>query len=131
MAGHLTQRRKHDKLTVMNLGERIRELRDNRDLSLRELAAKLGCSAPFISDVELGRRYPSEKVLKDMARVLGVEFDDLKAYDTRPPVEEMKQRIAADPRYAIAFRTVISQNVSAQELLDLANRKTRGKGKKE
>jgi transcriptional regulator with XRE-family HTH domain len=116
---------------MMTLGELIRRLRDERDLSLREFAAKLGCSAPFISDIELGRRYPSEKVLKDMARILSVEFDELKKHDTRPPVEEMKQRIAADPLYAIAFRTVINRNVSAEELLDFANRKRSGKRKRE
>lgn len=118
------------KLTMMTLGERIRQLRDARDLSLREFASRLGCSAPFISDIELGRRYPSEKVLRDMASVLGVEFDELKAHDTRLPIEEMKQRVAADPRYAIAFRTVLDRNVSSKALLDFANREGSEKGKK-
>lgn len=112
----------------MNLGQRIRQLRDERDLSLREFAKKLGCSAPFVSDIELGRRYPSDKVLKDMADILRVKVEALKAHDTRPPVEEMKRRIALDPRYALAFRTVVDRNISADDLLELANRK--GKKKK-
>jgi transcriptional regulator with XRE-family HTH domain len=74
----------------MPLGQRIRELREERDVSLRELAKKLGVSAAFLSDIELGRRYPSEENLKDLARMLGVSFDNLKAHDTRPPIEEMK-----------------------------------------
>ena len=43
---------------MKTLGERIRELREERDLSLRELAGKIGVSAAFMSDVELNRRYP-------------------------------------------------------------------------
>jgi transcriptional regulator with XRE-family HTH domain len=113
----------------MPLGERIRELREERDLSLRELAKKLGCSAAFLSDVELGRRYPAEKNLKDLARILNVPFDELKAHDSRPPIEEMKRLTATDPRYALAFRTVIDRNITAEDLLDLAKRKGHSKKK--
>jgi transcriptional regulator with XRE-family HTH domain len=106
----------------MSLGKYLRELRDKRDLSLREFAKKLECSAAFLSDVELGRRYPSEKVLRDMARILGVTIDDLKSRDIRPPIEEIKQLTASDPRYALAFRSVIDHGVSADQLLKLASR---------
>jgi transcriptional regulator with XRE-family HTH domain len=104
----------------MSLGERIRQLRDERDLSLRELAKKLGCSAAFLSDIELGRRYPAEKNLRDLARILNVSFDELKSHDNRPPVEEMKRLSAKDPLYAVAFRTMIDRNLSAEDLLKLA-----------
>jgi transcriptional regulator with XRE-family HTH domain len=114
----------------MTLGQRIRQLRDERDLSLREFASQVGCSAPFISDIELGRRNPSEKVLKDIAKALGVNFEELKALDTRPPVKEMKRRIAADSRYAFAFRTVMDHNISPDELLDLAKKKGKKKTEK-
>ena len=114
----------------MSLGVRIRELRDARDLSLREFAAKLGVSAPFVSDIELGRRFPSKKILQSMATILGVNLEDLKAYDTRPPIEEMKQRIAANPRYAMAFRTFINRNLTPEEILQIANRRRPGGAKK-
>jgi len=104
----------------MSLGQYLRDLRDKRDLSLREFAKKLECSAAFISDVELGRRYPSEKVLKDMARVLGVTVEDLRAHDVRAPIEDIKRLTATDPLYALAFRTVIDRRISAEELLKLA-----------
>jgi transcriptional regulator with XRE-family HTH domain len=107
----------------MPLGQRIRELRDERDLSLRELAKKLECSAAFLSDIELGRRYPSEKSLKDLARILNVPLHELKAHDSRPPIEEMKRLTASDPLYAVAFRTVLDRKFSAEELLKLAGSK--------
>src|SRR5271166_3501441 len=40
------------------LGQRIHELRDKADLSLRGSAKKIGISSPFLSDIELGRRFP-------------------------------------------------------------------------
>jgi len=48
------------------IGPYIRKRRDELDLSLRELAKKLDCSPAFISDIELGRRHPSEKVLAEI-----------------------------------------------------------------
>jgi transcriptional regulator with XRE-family HTH domain len=113
----------------MPLGERIRELREERDISLRELAKKLGCSAPFWSDVELGRRYPSEAMLKDAARLLKVSFEELKTYDTRPPLNEMKRATAKNPQYAFAFRRVIESNLSPEELLKLVEGKASPKKK--
>lgn len=101
----------------MPLGERIRELREKRDMSLRELAKKAQCSAAFLSDIELGRRYPSEANLKDLAKLLGVPYDELKTHDSRPPLEEMKKLTASDPLWAVAFRTMIDRKLTAEELL--------------
>jgi len=105
------------------LGEYIRQLRDKKDFSLREFAEKLGgLSAAFLSDIELGRRYPSEKVLEDMARVLGIELEEFKKYDNRPPVQDMKKLIQKNPQYGFAFRTVIDKEISPEELIKVANR---------
>ncbi len=107
----------------MMFGEYIRKLRDERDLSLREFARKLDCSAPFISDVELGRRYPSEELLKQIAKLLGKAVEDLRKYDQRPPAtEDIKKLISTDPAYALAFRQILEKRVPAQDLLKLAKR---------
>ena len=101
----------------------MRRRRDELDLSLREFARRLNCSAAFISDIELGRRYPSEKVLGEIARVLDVKLEELQAMDVRAPIEDIKRLTQNDPRFALAFRTMIDKKVSADELLNLANRK--------
>ena len=101
----------------------MRRRRDELDLSLREFAKRLDCSAAFISDIELGRRNPSEKVLAEIARVLGAKIEDLQAMDVRAPIDEIKRLTQNDPRFALAFRTMIDKKVSAEELLDLANQK--------
>ena len=69
------------------LGAYIKELRKKNDLSLRELAKRLGgMSAAFLSDIELGRRYPSDEVLAKMATQLGVTLEDMKKRDARLPM---------------------------------------------
>lgn len=113
---------------VKLFGERIRELRQEKDLSLREFAKRLGgLSAAFLSDVELGRRHPSGKVLADMARVLGTTVEDLRRYDTRPPMEDIKRLAMTNPAFGLAFRKLVDKNVSPQDLIELADRKSNRK----
>src|SRR5438477_3709359 len=104
------------KLTLMTpLGPYIRGLRDKKELSLREFATELGKTAAFISDVELGRRFPSEEVLVAMAKVLGTTVDDLKKHDFRPPVDEIRRITASNPQIAVAFRNAVD-NVAPAKL---------------
>jgi transcriptional regulator with XRE-family HTH domain len=105
------------------IGPYIRKRRDEMDLSLREFAKKLDCSPAFISDIELGRRHPSDEVLNDIAHVLKVNVAELRAMDVRPPIDDIKRLTQNDPRFALAFRTVIDRKVSADELLKFANQK--------
>src|SRR5258708_33765690 len=73
------------------IGPYIRRRRDELDLSLRELAKRLDCSPAFISDIELGRRHPSDKVLVEIARVLKVKAEELREMDVRAPIDEIKR----------------------------------------
>jgi transcriptional regulator with XRE-family HTH domain len=99
------------------LGERIRELRAAKDISLRELAKKIDVSAAFLSDVELGRRNPSESHLGKIAQVLGVHEDDFKAYDTRAPITELRKLVASDPKFGLAFRRMVDENANPDEII--------------
>jgi transcriptional regulator with XRE-family HTH domain len=102
---------------MKTLGQKIRELREAKDLSLRELAKKLGVSAAFLSDIELGRRFPSDDVMAKIARILEVKAEDLRALDARPPVEDLKRISAANPTYGFALRRIVEGNVPAEELM--------------
>lgn len=112
--------------TVKTLGQRIRERREELDLSLREFAKQLGCSPPFVSDVEYGRRFPSSDMLGEMARVLKLDIEELKAHDPRPPLDEIRRMAERDPRYAMAFRTLVEKNYTADELQRLVSSKRKG-----
>ena len=114
----------------ISLGQRIRELRDKADLSLRELAMRIGISAPFLSDIELGRRFPSEEILAKLADALDVSPDELKQYDTRGPIADLKRLIDSDPKLGFAFRTVVEKikngELTAEDIVaKLSKRKSR------
>lgn len=109
---------------IKTLGQKIRELREDKDLSLRELAKQLGgLSAAFLSDIELGRRYPSDEVLAKIANVLGVSLDELQKCDTRPPVEDLKRKTELDPTFGFALRKLMEKDVTAEELMKLVEKK--------
>lgn len=51
---------------------------------LRETAAKLGIAAPHLTDIEKGRRAPSEELLVKIARVYGIDEARLRAGWNKP-----------------------------------------------
>ena len=59
------------------MGDRLREYRQERGLSLRALAERLGVSPSLISQVETGRAKPSVSTLYAIASELGISLDDL------------------------------------------------------
>ena len=76
------------------LGEEIRRLRLNADITLRAFAKQLGHTAAHQSDIEHGRRMPSEGVLRGTAEALahvGATYDGLKELDPRlgPELEQL------------------------------------------
>jgi len=112
---------------MTTFGERIRERREELDLSLREFAKLVKCSPPFISDVERGRRFPSDQVLELMAQVLKLKLKELKEIDPRPPVEELRKMAENNPTYAVAFRTIVANKTTAEDLLRFVKRQAKGK----
>jgi transcriptional regulator with XRE-family HTH domain/mannose-6-phosphate isomerase-like protein (cupin superfamily) len=59
------------------LGPRLRLVRENRGVSVRELARRVGCSASLISQVERGLSMPSVGVLYSVASELDCSLDYL------------------------------------------------------
>lgn len=53
-------------------GERIRQLREERDCSLAEFAAKAGISVSYLSEIERGAKKPSLKTIDKIAAALNV-----------------------------------------------------------
>ena len=53
-------------------GPRIRRLRKNQRMTLREVAEKAGVSVSFISDIEHSRRWPSYEVEYMIMGALGL-----------------------------------------------------------
>ena len=58
-------------------GELIREARQAQGYSVRFVAREVELAASYLSDIELGRRIPSEKVIHQLCSLLGMDFDVL------------------------------------------------------
>lgn len=62
---------------MVNLGERLRALRNERGITQTELSSRVGVSAAMISSYELEQRQPSYEVLIKFAAYFGVTTDYL------------------------------------------------------
>lgn len=56
----------------MGIGERIKELRKEKGMTLKVLSAKINMSMSFLSDIENGKSNPSLKRCKEIAHGLNV-----------------------------------------------------------
>jgi transcriptional regulator with XRE-family HTH domain len=92
-----------------SLGETIKEARLKLGHSLRKFAELVGVAPAFMSDIELGRRFPSDDVLQKIAGVLGIPFPELKALDGRESVTEIKRMVQGNAQWGLAFRTFNEQ----------------------
>lgn len=112
---------------MKTLGQYIRELRDKKDLSLRELATKIDCSAPFLSDIELGKRYPSENILTKLASALGVKKSELEKHDTRSEIQDFKIKTQLNPQYAFLFRQMVEEKIDPEKVLEMLKKNMHSK----
>jgi transcriptional regulator with XRE-family HTH domain/quercetin dioxygenase-like cupin family protein len=62
---------------VVNLGARLRSVRQAAGLSVREAARQLGVSASFVSQLENGKSQPSVATLYSLSQLLDVTIDQL------------------------------------------------------
>lgn len=72
------------------LKDEIKTLRLKAGYTLRKFAEEVGISAAHLSDIEHGRRMPSDDVLQRMAEKLervGASFQQLKSLDSRIEAE--------------------------------------------
>jgi transcriptional regulator with XRE-family HTH domain len=78
MAKQAPQRRRAPRPPLEeDVGPRLREHREQRGLSLRELARRLGVSPSAISQIETGKSRPSVSTLYSIVTELGMSLDEL------------------------------------------------------
>lgn len=56
------------------LGKVIRQERQARHLTIKELGDKAGISEIYLGEIERGQKYPSAKVLESLAQALEIEI---------------------------------------------------------
>jgi transcriptional regulator with XRE-family HTH domain len=87
----------------VDVGERLREIRKLRRVTLRTVAERAGLSESFLSQVERGRANASIASLKRISAALGVNVADLFEPNGRPSRPRVLRR---DVRPALAFGTL-------------------------
>jgi transcriptional regulator with XRE-family HTH domain/quercetin dioxygenase-like cupin family protein len=78
-----------------DVGPRLRAHREQRGLSLRELARRLGVSPSAISQIETGKSRPSVSTLYSIVSELGMSLDEL--FGSPKAVRPRAARAAAPP----------------------------------
>lgn len=62
---------------ILDGENKVRVWRNYRNMSARDLAAATGMSAPYISEIESGKKDGSVSAMKKIAEALKVDLDDL------------------------------------------------------
>ena len=100
--------------TALTFGERINQLRCEKKLTLRELSRRLELTHVFLRDIESGKRYPSQTVLRRLAKALDVELHVLERLDPRIQIGELSKLTQKDTSLAFEFNRLIEQVVSGR-----------------
>lgn len=97
------------------LGDRIRKRRVELTLGLRALAADLGVSPSYVSDIENDRRVPSEDVLKAISARLSLDYDELMALAGRFG-EDADRYMRRTPAAGALFRRLSERGFSDERV---------------
>ena len=110
-------------------GERIRRVRTEKKLGLRQAALKANISATFLSRVENEKEaaVPSEETIRKLAEVLGDSFDELMQLAGRIPTS-VKDYITADPGMPEFLRRAKESNLSSEQLMALLEKAKKENG---
>lgn len=98
----------------VNIGDRLRDLREARNISMRALATKSGLSANALSMIERGRASPSVSTLYKLAEALGISITSFFGSETdRKQVVFLK----SDARTRISFTRGIFEGLGGEQFV--------------
>jgi transcriptional regulator with XRE-family HTH domain len=101
----------------MTIGKAIREARIGKGMSLQDLGKEISCSAPFISDIESGKRYPKAAKRDKIALALGLDSRKLESLDPRPNRTASVLFCEEDPEFGIALRNLVAGDIDKEEFI--------------
>jgi len=103
--------------SITTLGSALRHLRNARGLTIRGLAAKIGLSAAFISDLEQDRR--STNRIGDIAEALDVKVEDLQCFDSRYVTARVRMWMDVTPGVGKLLMSMMDDGRPVDELQEL------------
>jgi transcriptional regulator with XRE-family HTH domain len=95
------------------LGQKLRGLRQMRELSIEQVARLAGLSVGAVSQIERGLSSPTVRSLRRLADVLSFRVADLITEPNPPPLNELGRIVRSDTRRVLR----LSENGVTKELL--------------
>jgi transcriptional regulator with XRE-family HTH domain len=98
----------------VNIGDRLRSLREERNISMRSLATRSGLSANALSMIERGKASPSVSTLYKLAEALGISITSFFSSDA-----ERKQVVflKSDGRTRISFTRGVFEGLGGEQFV--------------
>lgn len=95
-------------------------------MSLRMLSEAMGGIAlSHLSEIEMGRRFPTLEQLEKFSTALNIPLDSLAGLDPREPIREVSDFIKREPQFAFAFRKFVkkvrTEGLSASQVDNFLN----------
>lgn len=85
---------------TMTFGQRVRQIRKSRKLTLRALASQVGINFTYLSKIENGKldfsEYPSGRLIRKLAAALGGDADELLLLAEKVP-DGIRKRVIQRP----------------------------------
>ena len=78
---------------MSRVGDKIKQIREAKEISQKQLGKKIGVSESFINEVELGKKVINEKFIEKISKILGEEIEDTSvSFHADEYVEERKPK---------------------------------------
>lgn len=103
-------------------GDYIRDGRLAKEMSLRELARRVGKSPSYLNDIEYNRRVPSEAVVRQLCEQLDLDVEVMLAAAGRVLGQGDEDYVRSEPTAGVLFRRVAQERLDESELQDLLAR---------
>jgi transcriptional regulator with XRE-family HTH domain len=84
-------------------GLKLKQIRQERNLSLSDLSQKSGLSMSYINEIEKGKKYPKTDKISALAEALGIEYDTLVSLKLSKKLEPISQLLNSNFLTEIPF----------------------------
>lgn len=79
---------------MSRVGDKIKKIRETKEVSQKQLGKKIGVSEGFINDIEMGKKVINEKFIEKISKVLGEKIEDSSAsFQDAETEDEMKPKL--------------------------------------
>ena len=101
----------------MDFGSRIRQLRVEKDISLRDFADRIRIDFTYLSKIENGKvEPPSEDKIRKMAKELEVDAEYLLSLAGKVSSEKIRKAVQSNPSYGKLLRKIQARDLTSEQM---------------